>query len=196
MPIPQIYGCELSDKVAAAPMQPEQIRGAAAQPVASAPRLTRKTGKRSIAGRSGEKPYDRVPLKLLEFSPFERHPRGGWRFGAKTISTAVADRLIASGRAEIVDGLLRSKLPRGSWPKLLRHGPELAMSERIERYRHNTRAIRASGCSVPSALINSLDRRKIRKWFEDSEQTSARLRDLIRTLAKLPADTTIPVQLP
>ncbi|MEH2705197.1 hypothetical protein DXU06_10630 [Bradyrhizobium elkanii] len=70
------------------------------------------------------------------------------------------------------------------------------MSERIERYRHNTRAIRASGCSVPSALINSLDRRKIRKWFEDSEQTSARLRDLIRTLAKLPADTTIPVQLP
>ncbi|MGL3208727.1 hypothetical protein [Bradyrhizobium sp. BR 1433] len=48
------------------------------------------------------RPYDRTRLKLLEFSPFERRPRGGWRFGTKTISTAIVDRLIASGRAEIV----------------------------------------------------------------------------------------------
>ncbi|MFK4674631.1 hypothetical protein ACFLEY_21510 [Bradyrhizobium sp. YCK136] len=40
-------------------------------------------------------------LRLLELSPFERRTRGGWRFGTRRISDGVADRLIASGRAEI-----------------------------------------------------------------------------------------------
>ncbi|MGJ5163209.1 hypothetical protein [Bradyrhizobium sp. HKCCYLR1051] len=43
-------------------------------------------------------------LRLLELSPFERGPRGGWRFGAKRISDAVVDRLVASRRAEIRNG--------------------------------------------------------------------------------------------
>jgi hypothetical protein len=38
-------------------------------------------------------------LRLLEFSPLERRPAGGWRFGARRISDAVVERLIASGRA-------------------------------------------------------------------------------------------------
>jgi hypothetical protein len=40
-------------------------------------------------------------LRLLEISPFERRPRGGWRFGAKMIREHVVDRLVASGRARI-----------------------------------------------------------------------------------------------
>lgn len=139
----------------------------------------------------------RVAIKLLGFGPFERRPRGGWRFGTKTISAPVADRLIASGHAEIVDGRLRSTTARGNWPRLLRHGPELAMSERIRRYQQNIRAIRAAGCSVPTmAMVDTLDRRKIRAWFEESERTSARLRGLIKELAALPADATVPVRLP
>ncbi|MGJ5000532.1 hypothetical protein ACQR10_04360 [Bradyrhizobium sp. HKCCYLRH2060] len=43
-------------------------------------------------------------IRLLELSPFERGPRGGWRFGAKRISDAVVDRLVASRRAEIRNG--------------------------------------------------------------------------------------------
>lgn len=45
-----------------------------------------------------------------------------------------------------------------SWPKdkLLQHGPDLPMAERIRRYQHNIRAIRASGCAVPtSAYIDT-----------------------------------------
>ncbi|WP_315759343.1 hypothetical protein [Bradyrhizobium sp. SZCCHNRI2007] len=45
--------------------------------------------------------YDATFLRLLELSPFERGPRGGWRFGAKRISDAVVDRLVDSRRAEI-----------------------------------------------------------------------------------------------
>ncbi len=51
---------------------------------------------------------DLIAIKLLEFSPFERHPRG-WRFGARTITPATADFLIATGRAEIVGNQLRLK---------------------------------------------------------------------------------------
>jgi hypothetical protein len=40
-------------------------------------------------------------LRLLELSPFERHPRGGWRFGTKRISDAVVARLVDGRRAEI-----------------------------------------------------------------------------------------------
>ncbi|MCK1710016.1 MULTISPECIES: hypothetical protein [unclassified Bradyrhizobium] len=45
--------------------------------------------------------YDRNYLRLLELSPFERRPRGGWRFGTKIISDVIVDRLLASGRAEV-----------------------------------------------------------------------------------------------
>ena len=48
----------------------------------------------------------------------------------------------------------------GDWPKdkLLRHGAELPMAERIRRYQHNIRTIREAGCTVPtSAMIDSLD---------------------------------------
>lgn len=41
-------------------------------------------------------------LRLLEHSPFERRPRGCWRFGTKVISDAAVERLLASGRVEIV----------------------------------------------------------------------------------------------
>lgn len=47
-------------------------------------------------------------VRLLKLSPFERRS-GGWRFGTRRISDGVADRLIASGRAEIVGDRL---LPR------------------------------------------------------------------------------------
>lgn len=41
--------------------------------------------------------------RLLASAPFERRPRGGWRFGTKLISDAVVFRLIANGYAK-VDG--------------------------------------------------------------------------------------------
>jgi hypothetical protein len=44
---------------------------------------------------------DYAMLRLLKFSPFERHG-DRWRFGIRTISGSVVDRLIASGRAEMV----------------------------------------------------------------------------------------------
>ena len=47
----------------------------------------------------GLTPYDTVSLRLLKLSPFERRARG-WRFGTRRISDAVAERLIASGRAQ------------------------------------------------------------------------------------------------
>jgi len=40
-------------------------------------------------------------LRLLELSPFERRPRGGWRFGTRNIRDCVVLSLIASGRARI-----------------------------------------------------------------------------------------------
>lgn len=41
-----------------------------------------------------------------------------------------------------------------TWPKdkLLKHGPELPMEERIRRYQHLIRAIRESGCPVPASV--------------------------------------------
>lgn len=44
-------------------------------------------------------PSDYKYLTLLKLSPFERHPRGGWRFGTRRIAESVVTRLIASGRA-------------------------------------------------------------------------------------------------
>jgi len=43
--------------------------------------------------------YDLVFLRLLELGPFDRRSCGGWRFGTKTISDPIVERLIASGHA-------------------------------------------------------------------------------------------------
>lgn len=40
-------------------------------------------------------------LRLLELSPFERRPGGGWRFGTRIVCDRVIQGLIASGRARI-----------------------------------------------------------------------------------------------
>jgi hypothetical protein len=52
-------------------------------------------------------------LRLLEISPFERRPRGGWRFGTKIISDAVVERLLACGHAEVAGLQLKLKRPEG-----------------------------------------------------------------------------------
>lgn len=46
-------------------------------------------------------------LRMLELGPFERRACGGWRFGTRRIADSVVDRLVANGRAEIEDGLVR-----------------------------------------------------------------------------------------
>lgn len=74
----------------------------------------------------------------------------------------------------------------GEWPKdkLLLHGPELPIAERIRRYQHNVRTIRAAGCKVPTpAMIDSLDPAEIELWFADGAFTSHRLETAIRALA-------------
>lgn len=52
------------------------------------------------------------------------------------------------------------------WPKdkLLKHGPDLPMEERVLRYQHNIRAIRQSGCAVPTtAYPDTLDSAEIER---------------------------------
>lgn len=51
-------------------------------------------------------------LALLEKAPFERHPRGGWRFGLRRISDSVAERLIACGLAEQFGPLLKPAISK------------------------------------------------------------------------------------
>lgn len=46
---------------------------------------------------------------LLEHGPFERRPRGGWRFGTKVISDTAVESLLASGLVEIVGSQLKLK---------------------------------------------------------------------------------------
>jgi len=59
---------------------------------------------------SDQKKYqERYLLRLLEHGPFEKRPRGGWRFGTKVISEATVESLLASGRAEIVGPKLKLK---------------------------------------------------------------------------------------
>jgi hypothetical protein len=53
----------------------------------------------SRSGTSEMTPYDQVFLRLLELAPFDRRSRSGWRFGTKTISDPIVERLIASGHA-------------------------------------------------------------------------------------------------
>ncbi|GLS37440.1 hypothetical protein GCM10010869_30330 [Mesorhizobium tianshanense] len=58
-----------------------------------------------------------------------------------------------------------------TWPKdkLLKHGPELPIKERVRRYQHNIRAIRESGCAIPpSACVDTLDPAEIELWFADN----------------------------
>jgi len=81
------------------------------------------------------------------------------------------------------------------WPKekLLKHGPELPMEERIRRYQENIRTIRASGCTVPtSAMVDSLDPAVIELWFADNAFSIDRMRKLTAKLAELPDDTELP----
>jgi hypothetical protein len=73
----------------------------------------------------------------------------------------------------------------GEWPtdELLRHGPELPMAERIRRYQHNIRAIRAAGCVVSTpSMIDSLDPGKIELWFVDNAFQIDRLGKAISAL--------------
>lgn len=77
------------------------------------------------------------------------------------------------------------------WPKdkLLKHGPELPMEERIRRYQHNIRTIREAGCAVPTlALIDSLDPAEIELWFADSAFRINRLNSAIAGLSALVPD--------
>lgn len=81
------------------------------------------------------------------------------------------------------------------WPKeqLLTHGPDLPIEERIRRYQHNIRTIRASGCAVPApAMIDSLDPAEIEMWFADSAYRIQRLDQLIKNISNQPDDTLLP----
>lgn len=83
----------------------------------------------------------------------------------------------------------------GTWPKsqLLQHPRELPMAERVRRYQHNIRAIRASGCAVPTfAMPDTLDPVEIEEWFKASQAFCERLTKLMRRLAQLPDDTLVP----
>lgn len=91
--------------------------------------------------------------------------------------------------------MVNSQKQTPQWPReqLLHHGPELPMAERVARFQHNIRTIRASGCRVPTiAMPDTLDAAEIEAWFKASEETSAHLVVVIGKLAKLPADSTIP----
>lgn len=82
-----------------------------------------------------------------------------------------------------------------TWPKdkLLKHGPDLPMDERIRRFQHNIRTIHESGCAVPtSAYPDTLDPAEIEVWFADSAYQIDRLQAAIKGVAKLPEGTTIP----
>jgi hypothetical protein len=107
--------------------------------------------------------------------------------------TGFTRRVEAIEAARVHAGLASPMWPRD---KLLLHGPELPMSERVRRYQHNIREIRASGCPVPTvAMPDTLDAIEIETWFIERAAFSRRLRQLMRRLAKLPDDTMIPVGL-
>ena len=80
------------------------------------------------------------------------------------------------------------------WPKdkLLRHSPKLPLDELIRRYHHNIRAIRESGCAVPSALADTFDPAEIELWFADSAYRVHRLDKVIDGVAKLPPEAELP----
>lgn len=78
-----------------------------------------------------------------------------------------------------------------TWPKdkLLRHGPEMPMAERVRCYPHDIRTSRASGCAVPrSASVDTLDPVAIELRFLDSAERRHRLKAAVQALAALPPD--------
>ncbi|WP_119258538.1 hypothetical protein [Shinella zoogloeoides] len=82
-----------------------------------------------------------------------------------------------------------------TWPKekLLKHGPDLPMEERIRRYQHNIRTIRDSGCAVPTtAMVDTLDPAEIEIWFADNAFNIDRLKEVIKRVSDLPDDTLLP----
>ena len=81
------------------------------------------------------------------------------------------------------------------WPKdkLLKHGPDFPMAERVRRYQENIKTIRASGCAVPtSAMVDTLDPAEIELWFADNAFTIDRLKNLTARIATLPPDMKLP----
>lgn len=52
-------------------------------------------------------------LRMLEMAPFERRPRGGWRFGTKCIADSAIDQLIRNGRARRDGDKIRLVLHEG-----------------------------------------------------------------------------------
>lgn len=85
------------------------------------------------------------------------------------------------------------------WPKdkLLKHGPDLPMIERIRRYQENIKTIRASGCSVPTfAMVDTLDSAEIELWFADNGFTIDRLNKLTKRIAALLPETELPSPFP
>ncbi|WFU44506.1 hypothetical protein QA640_19905 [Bradyrhizobium sp. CB82] len=64
-------------------------------------------------------------------------------------------------RADAIEAArIHAGLTKAVWPKdkLLQHGPELPMAERVRRHQHNIREIRAAGCQVPTiAMPDTLD---------------------------------------
>ena len=82
-----------------------------------------------------------------------------------------------------------------AWPKekLLKHGPDLPMEERIRRYQHNIRTIRESGCAVPTtAMVDTLDPAEIEMWFADNAFNIDRIKQVMKAVAQLPDDTLLP----
>lgn len=82
-----------------------------------------------------------------------------------------------------------------TWPtdKLLKHGPEYPLEERIRRYQHNIRTIRASGCEVPTpALIDTLDPSEIELWFADRAYAIDRIDHVARRITDLPDEVSLP----
>ena len=82
-----------------------------------------------------------------------------------------------------------------TWPKdkLLKHGPDLPMEERIRRYQHNIRTIRESGCAVPTtAMVDTLDPAEIEVWFADNAFNIERIKQVMKAAAALPEDTLLP----
>lgn len=82
-----------------------------------------------------------------------------------------------------------------TWPtdKLLKHGAEFPLEERIRRYQHNIRTIRASGCTVPTpAFIDTLDPSEIELWFADRAYTIDRIEQIAKRIADLPDEATLP----
>jgi hypothetical protein len=82
-----------------------------------------------------------------------------------------------------------------TWPKdkLLKHGQDLPMEERIRRYQHNIRTIRESGCAVPTtAMVDTLDPAEIEIWFADNAFNIDRIKQVMKAVADLPDDTLLP----